>query len=327
MVISPAPEKVFEIGSFEVTNSLFSAVLIVLSLGLVFFLIGRKIKPFKPGKTQLIFEMLLGGFRDMADSIVGQTSNTVFSFLLTFLIFIIISNWFGLLPIVGNIGFEHKAEHTAEAEVGDEEHVSEHAEENEDGDETSLKAHEESEEYVGKTEEHAEEVAEKDEEHGAAHVDEPITFGSCLKNRDCVLTTNFKLERFHEMVPLFRAPTSDVSATAALAIVSVIFANAVGYSVHKLGHFKKYINFSGPIEFFVGILELISELGKIMSFTFRLFGNIFAGEVLLLVVTSISYGLATLPFMGLEIFVGFIQAFVFFMLTAVFIGVNLSSHH
>jgi F-type H+-transporting ATPase subunit a len=83
---------------------------------------------------------------------------------------------------------------------------------------------------------------------------------------------------------------------------------------------KKYINFSSPINGFVGILEIVSEIGKIVSFSFRLFGNVFAGEILLLVITSISFGVATLPFLGLELFVGFIQALVFLMLTTVFIG-------
>lgn len=73
--------------------------------------------------------------------------------------------------------------------------------------------------------------------------------------------------------------------------------------------------------FFVGILEFISEFAKMVSFSFRLFGNIFAGEVLLLVIAFLAPILAPIPFFGLEIFVGFIQALVFTMLTVVFLTI------
>jgi F-type H+-transporting ATPase subunit a len=77
---------------------------------------------------------------------------------------------------------------------------------------------------------------------------------------------------------------------------------------------------------FVGILELISEFIKIMSFSFRLFGNIFAGEVLLIVVSYLAAFLASLPFMGLELFVGLVQALIFSMLSLVFF-MMATAHH
>lgn len=89
---------------------------------------------------------------------------------------------------------------------------------------------------------------------------------------------------------------------------------------------KKFFDFSGPIQFFVGILELVSEFSKVISFTFRLFGNVYAGEVLLAVMTSLTFGLATLPFIALELLVGAIQALVFFLLTTVFISVAKAEH-
>ena len=82
----------------------------------------------------------------------------------------------------------------------------------------------------------------------------------------------------------------------------------------------------GLIDIFIGIVELISEIGKIVSFSFRLFGNIFAGEVLLLVMAFLVPYLASLPFYGLEIFVGFVQALVFMMLTVAFFVVAMSHH-
>jgi F-type H+-transporting ATPase subunit a len=128
-------------------------------------------------------------------------------------------------------------------------------------------------------------------------------------------------------IPLFRGPTADINTTLALAIISVLTVQYFGIkNLGFLNYIKKYINLSGPIDFFVGILEIVSEFAKIMSFAFRLFGNIFAGEVLLTVMAAILPFLAPLPFLGLELFVGFIQALVFTMLSLVFMSVAVSSH-
>lgn len=136
-----------------------------------------------------------------------------------------------------------------------------------------------------------------------------------------------KAEGTEELVPFLRAPTSDISATLALSLISIVITNIVGIKFGGFKYLKKFFNFSSGMNFFVGILELVSEMGKLISFTFRLFGNVFAGEVLLLVITNISHGIATLPFFGLELFIVFIQAFVFFMLTSVFISLALKPEH
>jgi F-type H+-transporting ATPase subunit a len=91
-------------------------------------------------------------------------------------------------------------------------------------------------------------------------------------------------------------------------------------------YFTKFFNFKNPILTYVGLLELISEFAKVISFTFRLFGNIFAGEVLLVVIAFIVPLFAPLPFLGLEIFVGLIQALVFSMLSLVFMNMATVSH-
>lgn len=130
------------------------------------------------------------------------------------------------------------------------------------------------------------------------------------------------------LIPLFRGGNADLNTTLALAIVAVIAVQVFG--VAAIGTFKyakKFINFHGPINFFVGALELISEFSKMISFSFRLFGNIFAGEVLLMVVGSLAPYIAPLPFFLLELFVGMIQALVFMMLTLVFIkGATEEAH-
>jgi F-type H+-transporting ATPase subunit a len=122
-------------------------------------------------------------------------------------------------------------------------------------------------------------------------------------------------------VPLFRGMTADLNATLALAVISIVMIHI--YAVKEMGfmsHMRTYIS-SNPILLFVGILELLSDVSKTVSFAFRLFGNIFAGEVLLVVIAALLPFAAPLPFFLLEIFVGFIQAFVFSLLTIVFFGI------
>lgn len=130
-------------------------------------------------------------------------------------------------------------------------------------------------------------------------------------------------EAGHEVfVPFFRSANSDLNTTLALALISVGATQLFGIS--RLGFFKhvsKYINFSSPVYFFVGLLELVGEFAKVVSFSFRLFGNIFAGEVLLIIIMTLVPVLAPFPFLFLELFVGFIQALVFAVLTLIFLKV------
>lgn len=127
-------------------------------------------------------------------------------------------------------------------------------------------------------------------------------------------------------IPFVRAATADLNTTLALAIISVGAIQFYGVKNLRLSYFGRFFNLSNPINFFVGILELISDFAKIISFSFRLFGNIFAGEVLLMVVAFLIPLVGSLPFFGLEIFVGFVQALVFAMLTLVFLNVATISH-
>ena len=128
-------------------------------------------------------------------------------------------------------------------------------------------------------------------------------------------------------VALLRGANADINMTIALALVSVAVIQYYGFKFSGINYGKKYINFSSPIFFFVGLLEIVSEISKILSFAFRLFGNIFAGEVLIAVISFLVPVVLPMPFIGLEIFVGFIQALVFAMLTLVFINMATEAHH
>jgi len=238
--ISLRAETLFKIAGFPITNALFMSVLVLILLIVIAVLLRRKLS-MVPGAMQNIAEMIIEGALGIMDTVLGnrKTSEKYFPLVFTIFIFILFSNWLGLLPGVGSVVV------------------------NEGGKSTEL----------------------------------------------------------------LRSPASDLNFTLALAVIAITFVN-VASSV-AIGFWKRlgvFFNFHGPVDFFIGILELISEFAKIISLSFRLFGNVFAGEVLLAIMAFLVPYVVPLPFMFLEIFVGSIQAFIFAMLTVVFIGMALAVH-
>lgn len=150
-----------------------------------------------------------------------------------------------------------------------------------------------------------------------------------------------------ELIPLFRPATTDLNMTIVMALISVGVSHFFGIAaIGFLKYFNKFVKvgdlwfaiksfqpmtiLTAVIEFFVGLLEIISEVAKLLSLSLRLFGNIFAGEVLLTVLAGILPFILPLPFMGLEIIVGIVQATVFSMLTLVYLTIAITpvtSHH
>lgn len=238
--ISIKAEELFSFWGVPVTNALLLAFIVMLVLiGVAFYM--RKRNSLVPGRLQNFIEYLLEKLLELMDSVLGSRSQSerYLPLIGTIFIFIMISNWFGLLPIVGSLGI---------------------------------------------TDEH------------------------------------------HHFIPLLRSPAADLNFTLALATISVFGVNILG--VFALGikkHFSKYFSVKhGPVITFVGLLEFISEFIKIISFSFRLFGNVFAGEVLLIIVGFLVPYFIPLPFLFLELFVGFIQAFIFSMLTLVFVAMAVT---
>jgi len=132
----------------------------------------------------------------------------------------------------------------------------------------------------------------------------------------------------HGFSPLLRSVNTDLNVTVALAIIAFAAIEIAG--VTTIGLFKyigKFINFKSFIGFFVGIIELMSELIRLISFSFRLFGNIFAGEVLIAVVSYFVPAILPVPLMGFEMFVGFVQAVIFSLLTLMFIKLAVTETH
>jgi F-type H+-transporting ATPase subunit a len=128
--------------------------------------------------------------------------------------------------------------------------------------------------------------------------------------------------------PLLYPAATDLNITIAFAIVAFLTIEIAG--VVALGLFKyagKFFNFSSPLAFIIGIIELISELARLISFSFRLFGNIFAGKTLLVVIIFFVPYIMPVPLYAFELFVGFIQAFVFAILTLFFIKLAVAEPH
>lgn len=130
-------------------------------------------------------------------------------------------------------------------------------------------------------------------------------------------------------IPLLYPAATDLNITLALAIISFVTIEVAG--VMAIGLWKytgKFINFKSPLAFLIGLIELLSELARLISFSFRLFGNIFAGKTLLLVVMFLATPyVVPVPLLAYEVFVGFIQAFIFAILTLYFIKLAVEEPH
>jgi F-type H+-transporting ATPase subunit a len=133
-------------------------------------------------------------------------------------------------------------------------------------------------------------------------------------------------------VPLFRGLAADLNFTAAIAVITMVMAQIYGIRTHGFfGNLGRYFGnpFTAPMHVFEGALELLAEFSRLIGLAMRLFGNIFGGEVLIVImgfITVYASPLALPPFMLLELFVGLVQAYVFFMLTAVFVSLGTISH-
>jgi len=153
------------------------------------------------------------------------------------------------------------------------------------------------------------------------------------------------------LIPLFRPATSDLNMTLAMGIVAVLASHVFGImTIGFFKHWNKFIQlgtiwkavakfgkvpagqyaidvFAALVEFMVGLIELVSEAAKMVSLSLRLFGNVFAGEVLIHVLSSLIAYVMPTPFMFLEIIVGIVQALVFSMLTLVYLTIATEKPH
>lgn len=282
--ISIKAEEVFSIFGFPITNSLLASYIVLVLFFLLAYTFNKNVKN-KKSKFVFFILFVVNGIYSMFQPIMKDKTKTFFPLLASFLLYILMCNWFGLIPGVGSI--------TLKPAKAEEMHVVEE-----------------------KAEAPKEEVNKDAHEEEAREAEAPVAAAAAEKPHE------------EPPTPLLRAATADLNMTIALGLISVVLIQYYGIMyVGLAGYIKKFLNFSSPIDFFTGILEIVSEFSKIISFAFRLFGNIFAGEVLIAVIAFLIPVLATFPFLLLEIFVGFIQALVFSMLTAVFLNMSTAKHH
>ncbi len=254
---------------FTVTNTLLATWLSMFLLIVGSILVTRKLE-MVPGGLQNLVEWGLGVLLGLTESVAAERGRKFFPLVATIFIFLLVSNWMGLLPGFGTVGTIHEAH------------------------------------------------------HGGYEVQQISVLGVNIN-----LLEGQEAGEHHTGYTVFsflRSAATDLNTGLALALVSVVMTQVVGVQALGLGYFSKFLSFKDLLGVVVGPLELVSELGKIISFSFRLFGNIFAGEVLLAVLASIIPYLVSVPFMGLELFVGLMQAFVFAMLTLVFMSMATMGH-
>lgn len=313
--VSIKPEALFELFGLTITNSLLTtAIVTLLFIGLMLYYRSQVGK--KKAQRSLFFYALnsvLQQLYGLFESVTGDKIKALYPLLACFFLFILLQNWFGLLPGVGSILVKPSLQHsnTATQQQGNNvttEQSDTHAPEKKvvepaggHGAEVVVdEAH--PEEGMAKVEEVAKEEAHDEVSASGAH-------------------------EVHK-IPLFRGGTADLNMTLALGIIAVIAVQFFGIKFLGLKtYLGKFFNFSSPIYFFIGILELVSEFSRAFSFSFRLFGNIIAGEILLVIIATLVPVLASFPFVVMETFVGLIQAVVFATLAAIFIKMAVTAHH
>jgi F-type H+-transporting ATPase subunit a len=277
--VSLAAEPLLPGGWF--TNSLLTTLIVdIIVLALAFLATSNM--QLVPSGLQNVFEAILEFLYNLAESVAGKAASMYFPWAATIFLFVLLSNYSGLIPGVGSIGLFYEEE--VHASRLDEQLAMA------DG-KLLLQAEGEAGEEPAAAEEHA------------------------------------------KFVPLFRAPTADLSTTFALALSTMFMVQLNGYRALGGNYFRKFafwrpngVGMMKPINGFVMFLELLSEISRILTFAFRLFGNIFAGEVVLVVIAFLVPFLIPVPFYALEVMVGAIQALVFTMLALIFFNMATISH-
>ena len=296
------PAKIF---GFTLKNTMVTAWITIVVLLVMAFFATRRMSEVPRGLQNLV-EVFLEFFLALGERIAGgERARRFFPLVMTIFLFIMVSNWIGILPGFGTIGWIEPGKY-----------VIKHAEE---------KA-EKAGQSVNYDDIHLQ-VFEGDGAFGY------LSLGSVNKEIGDISASEYKANGAPEgkqaglLVPYLRSANTDVNTTLAIALIAMVTIHFWGFAALGFGHLGKFINFKeGPVGFFVGILEAIGEVAKIISFTFRLFGNIFAGEVLLIAMAFLFPLIGLIPFLGLELFVGAIQAFIFAMLTLVFAVMATTAH-
>lgn len=280
------------------------AVVIVIAIALAARARSRTADEVPTGFYNFI-EMLIEGAYNYVEGIAGKNAKVFFPFFMTFVLWIVVANWLELVPGVDAIGKQEGLGHHR----------------------ALIAKHEAEENGTPLTEEeyHAIEEAEKE----AAKSEGGRFVGPLL------VTAPEGEEAGYTIVPYVRAAATDLNFTIAVALISVIMTQYYGMKAQGLSYWSKFFTWKADeiaknplavMDTGVGLLEFISEVFKIISFAFRLLGNIFAGQVLLFVIGSL-LPVANLLFWHLEFGIGLLQGVVFALLTLTFMQGATEAHH
>lgn len=286
--VSIAPEILFNVAGFDVTPTIITTIIVFILIVAFAFFSTRNLQ-LVPSGAQNFVEVIIEQLVNLFEGIAGPMWPKFFTLAATMFLLALVSNYVGLIPGAGSIGVIHidDAHPVPQGIV-----------------------------ILG---------------------DAPSFFHTTslfVKNQLASGVPADKIEEHTALVPFLRAPTSDINLPLAMALVSVLMTQVYGMQKQGLKYWTRFFSFGkllkgdigfGLIDVFVGLVELISEIGKIVSFTFRLFGNIFAGEIILLIMAFL-FLLLPFPFYAFEFFVAFIQAFVFGVLTMAFMRIATAEH-
>ena len=304
-----------DILNFAITNTLFTAW-VAMALLLLICVIALRGKALVPSGFYNFFEALIEAILNFVISIAGERNGRrFFPVVATFFIYITFANWLSLTPLFNTVGIFEPL-HAEEAEFHERAVVFKES----GGVSLILPGAKDIE------------VAPLDPETGQLCL--AGNAGDECRELAIEEATHDKVDAEADeaagiLAPYLRGINTDLMTPLSFALVSAFFVEWWGIST--LGVFRyvtKFVNFRSPLDFFVGLLEFVAEVARLISFSFRLFGNMLAGEILLLVMTFL-VAVSTpvlLFFYGLELFVGAIQAFVFGTLTLVFAVLAVSAH-
>lgn len=307
-VILPS-EPLFNIGPWAVRNTVFTSWLVIIFLAIMSYLATRHSASvpvrFLQNFVEAVIEWMYG---IVADAAGEANARRFFPIVGTIFLYVICSNWFGLIPFYSTIG------RTVMPEVASGQTV--HA-------------------IVYHTYRLGPLPIAIEPLHPQTVDVQANSSGEAVRTDGQPLTSADQSRTAASFIPFFRSVFSDPNAPLSIAIISFVAVEFWGLSTLGVGtYLSKFFNFRaifrgqpmGVLDVFVGFLELLSEFVRIISFTFRLLGNIFAGEVLIVFMTFLVPFLVPTLFYGLELFVGFIQASVFALLTLVF-AIMAVEHH
>ncbi|MBN2304140.1 MAG: F0F1 ATP synthase subunit A [Anaerolineae bacterium] len=332
-------EKNFPFDGFNLTNTLIGTLLA--DIGVLVFAFGatRNMKEV-PGRLQGLFETLSDALYGVTKATAGPNAKKIFPLMATVFLFLLVANWLELVPGVDSVGLMHCAE---DGFNGYEKNglileVSEALDPGTKATEADYEACHNKDHADEEHAEDAEDAAHEGEETAAVAATEGESGGdeSATGESEHAAGEEAARDDLYVVTPFVRAAATDLNLTLALGLIAFLSIQYFGVRSLGMRYFAKFVNTPalgnldkrpmGVMDFVVGLLEIISEIAKILSFGFRLFGNIFAGQVLLFVMAFLVALVLPAVFYGLELFVGLIQAFVFAMLLLVFSSMAMEKH-